>query len=184
MELTYAFAMHASADELLQAVASVTASAEESKVQKLARNHGFLKGLMVRVGRHFRDAGAGAVRILKSGGVWYTLLATCAAAVMLLLDARQLRHFKMQPGLGKARVLGVGMSFLGFIIAFAEFFKRLATAWKGQAESPDEEGKAEALGTKMQTIENLAGAAQNQVASASAVVSVLVSAGVHLRYTT
>jgi len=187
--VNYAFAMTATPEELLQALdVPVTAASgpADAKAMKLAQNHGFLKGLMKRVGKHFQDAGAGAVRILKSGVVWSALLATIVTAVSLLFDARRLRHYQMQPGLGKMRVFGVGLSFLFFIGSFLTFFKKIAAAWKNQSETDEEKAKAEALLARLSDAERAALVAraqaqkqQHAAASVTGALGVLASTLVH-----
>lgn len=181
--MNYAFAMTAPVSELaaVLGINRVTAASEEDQKQKaakLAQNHGFLKGLMTRVGKHFQAAGAGAWRILKSGGVWFGLLSLCVSAVVFLFEARQLRHFKQQPLLGKARVFGVGLSFGAFIGTFLNFFKKIAMAWKNEAADTEEKKKAEALLSRLSQAERVAMMARVQAkpAHASAAFAVLASA--------
>lgn len=144
--MDFEFAMRASVSELAVAcgIGQATADAEE-KAAKLAQNPGFLKGLMVRVQKHFQSAKEGAVRVLSNGGVWMALLSLCIAAISLRFGARSLRHFKMQPMLGKLRVVGVTASFFAFIGAFIGFFKKIAMAWKQETELDVEKRKAAAL---------------------------------------
>lgn len=164
--LTYAFAMTVEPKVLWSAInsKSVTAAAEPNlnRAAKLAQNHGFLKGLMKRIGKHFQDAGAGAVRMLSSGGVWVALLSTVVAAVSFLFDARHMRHFKLQPNLGKMRALGAGLSFIMFIGAFLTFFKKIAMAWRNESETDAEKAKAEAMLAKLSNAERLAVMARAQ----------------------
>lgn len=181
--MNYAFAMTAPVSELaaVLGINRVTAASEEDQKQKaakLAQNHGFLKGLMTRVGKHFQAAGAGAWRILRSGGVWFSLLSLCVSAVMFLFAARDLRHFKQQPWLGKMRVLGVGLSFGAFIGTFVSFFKKIAMAWKNEAADTEEKKKAEALLSRLSQAERVAmmARAQSNQTHASAAFSMLASA--------
>jgi hypothetical protein len=153
----------------------VTAAAEPeaAKVAHLAQNHGFLKGLMQRVLKHFQTAGAGAVRILKSGGVWFSLLGTVVAAVSFLFDARRLRHYQMQPGLGKMRAFGVGLSLIFFIGAFLSFFKKIAMAWQNQSEDEVEKAKAAALLARLSDAERKVVMARAQARTKPATASVI-----------
>lgn len=168
--LTYTTAMTADVTELasLLGIGVATAAADQrGRALKLAQNHGFLKGLMMRVGKHFQAAGSGAWRVLSSGGVWFSLLSACVSAVMLLFQARDLRHYKQQPTLGKLRVLGVGAAFGAFIMNFLGFFKKIAMAWKNESDDDLEKRKAANLLSRLDAAERAALMARSQAAHAS-----------------
>lgn len=174
----YAFALSAAVADLVRAceLDQVTADVSE-KAAKLAANPGFLKGLMVRVQKHFQSAKEGAVRVLRNGSAWMALLNLCIAAIALRFGVRSLRHFNMQPLLGKLRVFSVAASFFAFLGAFFAFFRKIAMAWRQESETDVEKRKAAALLASLSEAERAVLMAKaKQVAPATAALRVLASA--------
>lgn len=176
----YFYALSASADDLALAcgLGVATASPALPNVTRLVENPGFLQGLMLRVKMHFANASEGPVRVLRNGGVWLALLNLCIAAIALRFGVRNLRHFGMQPFLGKLRVFSVAASFFAFIGAFIGFFKKIAMAWKQETEADVEKRKAADLLAGLSEAERavLLAQAGKSAEPATAALTVLASA--------
>lgn len=118
----------------------------EEKAARLAKNHGFLSSMMKRVYNHFKSFGSKAWRVLKNSRVWYSILMMVVSAIMLVMDARNLRHFKLQPNMGKVWNAGsASIAFVGFCKGFIDVFGQIATAWSGKEPEPSDKERADAL---------------------------------------